>query len=177
MCTSGPADASSGPSRGEAAARCGSIRNRKFMIQNSIFKIKRRLFGYAWAYIPVRAAACGGHARSGPSGRELRASAGRRLRPADLLRGRFHLQGQPAAERMGCTSGPAGRKIAALRPGAAAGCSTSPTSNLLAGVFSKTGDGCGLRRLLIEAANSKCNIQDSKLPLGTQPAEDTQLRL
>ena len=66
---------------------------------------------------------------------------------------------------------------AALRPGAAAGCSTSPTSNLLAGVFSKTGGGCGLRRLLIEAANSKCKIQDSKLPLGTQPAEDTQLRL
>ncbi len=33
------ADASSGPSRGEAAARCGFIRNRKFNIQNSRFKI------------------------------------------------------------------------------------------------------------------------------------------
>ena len=34
-------DAKCEPSRGEAAARCGSVWNRKFSIQNSRFKIKR----------------------------------------------------------------------------------------------------------------------------------------
>jgi len=37
----------------------------------------------------------------------------------------FPARGSPAAERWACTSGPAGRETAALRPGAAAGCGGS----------------------------------------------------
>ncbi len=46
-------DAKCGPSPPEAAARCGSIRNRKFIIQDSKFRITNR------------GAACGVHASSG----------------------------------------------------------------------------------------------------------------
>ena len=52
---------------------------RKYMIQNSRFKIR---WGCRAVCIPIRAAACGELARCGPAGRELRASTGRRLRPA-----------------------------------------------------------------------------------------------
>ena len=55
-------------------------RNRKFMIQNSRFKIR---WGCRAVCIPIRVAACGELARCGPAGRELRASAAGRLRPAD----------------------------------------------------------------------------------------------
>ena len=50
--------ASAGRRLRPAAVPC---RNRKFMIQNSRFKIA---FGCAWTYIPVRDAACGAHACS-----------------------------------------------------------------------------------------------------------------
>ncbi len=57
--------------RAEAAA-CTAFTGPKFKIQYSKLK---EASGHAWAYIPVRDAACGGHARCGPAGRELRASA------------------------------------------------------------------------------------------------------
>jgi len=52
---SGLADASCGPSRGEAAARCGSFSEPQ--IQDSKLK---EIAGYVWASIPVRVAAYGG---------------------------------------------------------------------------------------------------------------------
>ena len=66
---------------GAAAGCCGFIEaaNSEFKIQDSKF----RLIGCTLAHIPIRAAACGGHARCGPAGRELRVSAAGRLRPAD----------------------------------------------------------------------------------------------
>ena len=50
----------------------------------------------------ARGAACGVHARSGPAGRELRASAAPRLRPADACG--IEPYNKPAAERMGLLS-------------------------------------------------------------------------
>ena len=71
-------DAKCEPSRGEAAARCGSVWNRKFSIQNSRFKIKRvyrtRLCMCVISGCSLR--------RTRMFGYELRASARRRLRPA-----------------------------------------------------------------------------------------------
>ena len=67
-------------------APCGH----KFRIQNSRFKIADRT------------AACGGHARSEPAGRELRASAAPRLRPADLLRGRYLHKVSPQPSGRAC---------------------------------------------------------------------------
>ena len=86
------ADATSGPSRGEAAARCGPIRNRKFRIQNSRFKIRRSV-GARSGLLPVRDAACG-------------------LPMPDSIDSR------PSQAR----SRADGLATAALRPGAAAGC-------------------------------------------------------
>ncbi len=163
--------------RAEAAARCGSIRNRKFSIQNSRFKIRWGA-GYAWAYISIRAAACGELARADLRNTKPQASARRRLRTAaaslkpQIHDSRFKINfragaceetaqadaqadassgpsrgeaaarcapagaktrsqiqnylqvktdNQSAAERTGCTSGPAGRETTALRRGAA-GC-------------------------------------------------------
>ena len=63
------ADAKCGPSRGEAAARCGSFWNRKFKIQNSKLKL---LLG-----LQPAEDAC--------DAKEQRASAAGRLRPADLF--------------------------------------------------------------------------------------------
>ena len=68
-------DASCGPSQGEAAARrrpCG--RNSRFKIQDSKLNLSAN---HAWAFISVRAAACGGC----NDVEELRASAAPRLRP------------------------------------------------------------------------------------------------
>ena len=66
--------------RGRLRAAAPFGRNSEFKIQDS--------------KLPIRGAACGGHARSGPLGRELRASAAPRLRPArswrTVLRHRFH---------------------------------------------------------------------------------------
>ena len=113
--TSGLADASSGPSRGEAAARCGSIRNRKFRIQYS--KLSKS-FGHIWAYILCRAAACGAHAGSatncglppgggcGPHGPD----------------GPISNSGQARSRAVGLHERTCGTRNAALRPGAAAGC-------------------------------------------------------
>ena len=86
------ADARSGPSRGEAAARCGPIRNRKFSIQDS------KLDG-----LPGLARACSRFGTQPAACRCLTA-----LIPA---------RAKPAAERTGLR-----RRGAALRPGAAAGC-------------------------------------------------------
>ena len=68
------ADASSGPSPGEGPLRflTGTA--------NSRFKIR---WGCRAVCIPIRVAACGELARCGPAGRELRASAAPRLRPAN----------------------------------------------------------------------------------------------
>ena len=71
-------DASCGPPRGEAAARCGSLP--ELQIQDSKLDGVAEL---AWGCIPIRVTACGELARCGPAGRELRASAALRLRPAD----------------------------------------------------------------------------------------------
>ena len=84
---------------------------------------------------PVRVAACGVPARSGPSGREQRASAGRRLRPATVPFGtansKFIISCHPPRPMASncldlARSRADGRHrlqgVATLRPGAAAGC-------------------------------------------------------
>jgi len=58
------------------------FRNRKFRIQNSIFKIK----GNCLAYFGIRSDSGRSLRRNGTSGRELRASAAGRLRPAAPIR-------------------------------------------------------------------------------------------
>ena len=132
--------------RGAALRRGGRLRaaavpfrNCKFRIQNSGFKI-RWAAGYAWAYLPVRAAGCGEHARSGLAERELRASA--RGKGCDLpIAARLILWNtSPQPSGWACTSGPSGRE---MQPSAGGG-------------------GCGLPRFLLEPQihNSKFKIQN-----------------
>ena len=92
------AEASCGPSRGEAAARCARS-GRKFMIQNSRFKIR---WGCRAVCIPIRDAVCGELAQCGPAGRELRASAAPGLRPAAPYERKFIIQNSRFKIRWGC---------------------------------------------------------------------------
>ena len=98
---SGPADASAGlrGAKLRPTAPCG----RKFRIQYSKFKITNR------------AAACGGR----NDAKELRASAGRRLRPARSLQGRF--LPEPAAERRGLHERTCGTRRCSPPPGGGCG--------------------------------------------------------
>ena len=158
---------------------------------NSEFKIQdsklRGLFGYARAYIPVRAAACGVHAKFG---NELRASAAGRLRPArPLPRSIPVASDKPAAERWACTSGlrdakmqpSAGGRLRAAAPvraqfiiqnsrfkitnraAACRGHARSGPSGRELRAFA--GRSCGPLRFHSEPQihDSKFNIQDSKL--------------
>ena len=82
----------------EAAARCGSMRSRKFMIQNSRFKIKRVRRG-AIGLIPSSGRGLRRASTSGrKSGREERAFAGRScgpLRPAGAIHdSKFKIQNE-----------------------------------------------------------------------------------
>ena len=91
---------------GAAAGCCGSFRNRKFSIQNSRFKIANR------------GAACEGAAYERTCGRELRASAAPRLRPARPFQGRnstFRIQYEMHADTCGIESD-RGAGLPALRP-------------------------------------------------------------
>ena len=101
--TSGLADARMQPSaRGGAAGCCGSLRNRKFRIQNSRFKIANR------------DAACGGASDT----MELRASAAPKLRPARPFQGRnstFRIQYETHADACGIESDRSAG-LPALRP-------------------------------------------------------------
>ena len=73
----------------EAAARCGSMRSRKFMIQNSRFKIKRVRRG-AIGLIPSSGRGLRRASTSGrKSGREERAFAGRSCGPLRPFRARM----------------------------------------------------------------------------------------
>ena len=167
--TSGLADARSGPSRGEAAARCGfaEAANSAFKIQDSKLRVRaaacggcgplhpfgrkfkiRWVAGDAWAYVTIRGAACGGHARSGPAGRELRASAAPRLRPERSYRTETALR--PANR---CAIDP--RQRARSRADGLATIRSSPPP----------GGGCGLHGLF------KAEIQNEAFEFGTQPAE------
>ena len=110
--TDGLATLEEQPSAGGGRLRAAAVpfRNCKFRIQNSGFKI-RWAAGYAWAYLPVRAAGCGEHARSGLAERELRASA--RGKGCDLpIAARLILWNtSPQPSGWACTSGPSGREM------------------------------------------------------------------
>ena len=132
---SGLADASCGPSQGEAAARCGSLSEPQ--IQDSRFKI-RWAAGYTWAYIPVRAAACGE-----PHEADLRDASCRPPLPGDCgPLGLFKADSSPrqaAAERTGVQRA---ARDCSPPPGGGCGLPVAARPNLPASIFA-TVSGCG----------------------------------
>ena len=192
----GTIDRTCEPSRGEAAARCGSVWNRKFSIQNSRFKIKRvyrtRLCMCVISGCSLR--------RTRIFGYELRASARRRLRPAAasyrsrkfrIQNSRFKIK-RAFWARLGIyfRSGRSLRRTPATLwscgpppPQAAAHTvltdrfrfrASPQPSGWACDVEEQPSAGGGRLRAAAascEAANSEFKIQDSKSPIGLQPAE------
>ena len=132
------------PAKRTCGTRKAGLRRAKLQIQNSEFKIQN-LKGLSGALRHIsqfgsQPAECS-PATIRSSGPPPPGGCG----PHDLYRGRFQSQAISPQPSGGPARAAYRREYAALRPGAAVGCSTSPTSNLQAGIFFRTSAaaGCG----------------------------------
>ena len=143
------ADASCGPSRGEAAARCGFFP--KPQIHDSKFKIKW-IREHARAYSSIRAAVCGGHARADLRDESCGPPPGGGCGPHGLCKDDFYPMPPPRPNRDSFADRPARSRADGLAtrrssppPGGGCGLPVAARPLLQTNISTKTGD-CGLLR-------------------------------